>query len=110
MPSRFELIGGAPAIDLVNTISWRGDDGRRTERIGDFAALLDWAMLAGVLDDATARHLADADPLAGAQATVAVHRLREDAHSVLTALVETGRAPLDAVHGHVAEAIAAARP
>jgi predicted RNA-binding Zn ribbon-like protein len=110
MPSRFDLIGGAPAIDLVNTVSWRGDDGRRTERIGDFAALLDWAMRAGVLDDAAARHLANADPLAGAQATAAVHRLREDTHSVLTALVETGRAPLEAVHEHVAEAINAARP
>ena len=52
----FELTGGAPALDLVNTL-----DERRTvapiERLRDFAVLVDWSMQAGVVSSHEAKAL-----------------------------------------------------
>ena len=42
----FEFVGGAPALDFVNTISW-GD--RDEERFNTFDDVVDWAMKAGVI-------------------------------------------------------------
>lgn len=83
---RFALIGGDPALDLVNTVSWRGDVSRRTERIPDYAALSAWARRAGLIGARAADSLelmAAADPAAADKAAAAVRDLREQLHSTL---------------------------
>jgi predicted RNA-binding Zn ribbon-like protein len=52
-PSRaevIELIGGHPALDLVNTVSWRQDTDRRREHLVVPLDLLTWALRVGALD------------------------------------------------------------
>ncbi|MFZ0386663.1 MAG: CGNR zinc finger domain-containing protein [Solirubrobacteraceae bacterium] len=52
-PSRAEviaLIGGHPALDLVNTVSWRQDTHRRREHLVVPLDLLTWALRVGALD------------------------------------------------------------
>ncbi len=53
-----EAVGGHVALDLVNTVSWRLDDARATERLPDGAALARWARWVGVLDGARAEAFA----------------------------------------------------
>jgi predicted RNA-binding Zn ribbon-like protein len=43
-----EAIGGHPALDLVNTVSWRLDPGRTVDRLPDGAALERWADFMGL--------------------------------------------------------------
>jgi predicted RNA-binding Zn ribbon-like protein len=71
----FKLIAGDPALDLVNTISWRGDADRTIERLTDPEALAAWAIRAGL----AAEHL-DADE----QALADVRTLRDALHGYLT--------------------------
>jgi len=42
----FEFVGGAPALDFVNTVSWGERD---QERFNSFDDVVDWAMKAGVI-------------------------------------------------------------
>jgi predicted RNA-binding Zn ribbon-like protein len=115
-PSRFDLVAGCPALDLVNTVSWRGDPARTTERVGDFGALVSWALRAGVVDEPSAREVGragDADADGAQRATSAVAALREDLHAVLSGLIDDGRPDdraLMSVHAHIATAITAAVP
>jgi len=44
-----DLIGGHPVLDLVNTVAWRGDPDRTTDRLTDVDALLSWSLTAGVI-------------------------------------------------------------
>jgi predicted RNA-binding Zn ribbon-like protein len=87
--SRFELIAGHPVLDLVNTVSWRGDPARRTERLPDFDALLAWSARAGLIKEAEREGLART-PGRGARALADTRRLRERLHRALTA-TEPGR-------------------
>ena len=57
-----ELVGGHPALDLVNTVSWRLDDGRRRDNVVDLVSLLGWCQRAGLMDAATAAELAEMSP------------------------------------------------
>jgi predicted RNA-binding Zn ribbon-like protein len=114
--SQFELVAGSPALDLVNTVSWRGDADRRVERIDDFDALVAWAVRAVVIDPSSARQLgraAVADPHAAHLATDSVRHLREDLHDVVASLLADGQADADAIvaiNSHIAAAIAACDP
>lgn len=86
--SRFELIAGHPVLDLVNTVSWRGDPARRIERIPDLDALLAWSARAGLINAAELGRLAAAArraPGRGARALADTRRLRERLHQALTA-------------------------
>jgi predicted RNA-binding Zn ribbon-like protein len=47
MEYRPELVGGHPALDLVNTVAWRLDDRRRVDRIADPVNLRRWLTAAG---------------------------------------------------------------
>lgn len=71
----FDLIGGDPALDLVNTVSWRGDASRTIDRLSDPPALSAWAVRAGL----TATPL-DVD----AAALRDVRALRERLHAYLS--------------------------
>jgi predicted RNA-binding Zn ribbon-like protein len=86
-PSRSELIAGHPVLDLVNTVSWRGDPARRIERVPDFDALLAWSARAGLINAAELGRLAAAArraPGRGARALADTRRLRERLHQALT--------------------------
>jgi predicted RNA-binding Zn ribbon-like protein len=81
-----ELIGGHRALDLVNTVSWRGDAERRTDHLGSGAALVRWAGFAGV---APTRLTADDD---ADRAATEVRGLREDLYAVLRPVLDGGDA------------------
>ncbi len=50
------LIGGHPALDLVNTVKYRGAEDPQ-DRLGSYADLLEWAVVAGLLTGAEAGRL-----------------------------------------------------
>ena len=74
--STVRLIGGRPCLDLVNTVSWRGDPARLEEHLTDSAAALVWSVRAGVLTDSEAAALAGLDvrrPLLALRRAVTAH-------------------------------------
>jgi predicted RNA-binding Zn ribbon-like protein len=86
LSNSFELVAGDVALDLVNTVSWRGDRERRIERIPTFESLVHWSSRAGLLQDPPARRLmrsAAADAAAAERSTRQVRGLREDLHLVI---------------------------
>jgi predicted RNA-binding Zn ribbon-like protein len=79
-PESIELIGGHPALDLVNTVSWRHDTDRWRENLAVPPDLFTWAHRAAVLDKhhLTAMRLAIAeDPETAEHVLRQVHELRE---------------------------------
>ncbi len=89
-----ELVGNDPALDLVNTVSWRRDPARRIDRLSDAPDLLRWTEFAGVVDGQIGRRLARqvaADPGAGTTALERVRQLREQLHDVVLPLAQGGR-------------------
>jgi predicted RNA-binding Zn ribbon-like protein len=97
LSNSFELVAGDVALDLVNTVSWRGDGERRIERIPTFESLVHWSWRAGVLPDPAARQLrrfAAIDAVAGERCARRVRGLREDLHLVIASHLEgTGLPP-----------------
>lgn len=73
------LIGGRPVLDLVNTVSWRGDPARAQDHLQCPDDALTWARRAGVLSVSEApvlrAHL-DRHPEAGADLLAELARLR----------------------------------
>ncbi len=68
-----EAIGGHPALDLVNTVSWRLDPSRTVDRLPDRAALERWADFVGLTGDY----------VAGAEVVTRVRGLREQIYRVV---------------------------
>lgn len=96
-PESIELIGGHPALDLVNTVSWRQDADRRRENLAVPLDLLTWAQRTGVLDErqivamrrATAQETETAEGVLGR-----VRELREELYRHLTDRIDRpGGAP-----------------
>src|SRR3954469_21320301 len=52
------LVGGRPCLDLVNTVSWRGDAARLEDHLVDPSDALVWCERAGVLTASETRTLA----------------------------------------------------
>lgn len=85
--AQLDLRGGHPAVDLVNTVAWRGDAQRRTEYLVDYRDLVAWGRHAGVLSSHEARTLAQcaaADSDIAAKTLNQTRRLRETLHRVWT--------------------------
>ncbi len=79
------LVAGHPALDLVNSVKFRGRD-EPEDRLTDYAATLAWSQVAGVVDAATIeafRQLAEADPNAANAAHREIVGLREALRRVL---------------------------
>lgn len=49
----FGLVGGSPALDLINTTAWAAD-GMKNDRLATYGRLVEWATLAGVIDSSAA--------------------------------------------------------
>jgi predicted RNA-binding Zn ribbon-like protein len=111
------LVGGHPAVDLVNTLE-RGAQAPGVpphDYLVDPAALLVWAGRVGLVDDVEAQTVSvgwDRAPGSAAAALAATHELREALHDVL--LLATGhRVPagagaavaLERLHGRWAAAL-----
>jgi predicted RNA-binding Zn ribbon-like protein len=111
------LVGGHPALDLVNTVE--PGTPRPRDHLADPPALLRWARRVGLVDDAEAAGVAeswDRDPGSGDAALAAVRDMREALHTVLLAVA--GARPLDPgvvvaalerLHGRWAAAVARSR-
>ncbi|WP_082976022.1 CGNR zinc finger domain-containing protein [Mycobacterium sp. 1165196.3] len=85
--AELDLRGGHPAVDLVNTVAWRGDPQRRTDYLVDYLDLVDWTEHAGVVSAAEARSLAGravSDSDAGAKTLRQTRQLREALHCIWT--------------------------
>jgi predicted RNA-binding Zn ribbon-like protein len=97
--SEFLWTGGHPGLDLVNTAAVDAD-GERLELVPDWAALVDWAHEAGLIDS----HLSDQCRVVaerrGADALAWFRRLRASLRSVLESGAEAA-AHLDAAVAEV---------
>src|SRR5450755_4504022 len=79
-PEAIELVGGHPALDLVNTVSWRHDTDRSRENLAVPLDLLTWTHRVAVLDEhhLIAMRIAMAeDPKLAESVLRRVHELRE---------------------------------
>ncbi len=114
-PESIAIIGGHPALDLVNTVSWRHDTDRWRENLAVPLDLLTWAHRAGVLHEhhLTAMRFAMAeDPKTAERVLRRVHDLREQLYHHLADCIDDrgreqqigGGSPL---HRAFADAIAA---
>lgn len=76
--SEFQLVGGHPALDFVNSLDWRFRDSGPEEMLGTHADLVRFAVQAGLVPEKAAHRLrrADDDP-AGARALRTARQLRE---------------------------------
>jgi predicted RNA-binding Zn ribbon-like protein len=82
------LVGGHPALDLVNTVERGG--GERRDHLTDPPALLRWASRAGLVDDGEAQAVADSwerDPAAADAALATARAVRETLHPALLAAI-----------------------
>ncbi|OBH80818.1 hypothetical protein A5681_03945 [Mycobacterium scrofulaceum] len=82
-----DLRGGHPAVDLVNTVAWRGDAHRRTEYLADYSDLVAWAQHAGILSLREASTLSGGigrDAAAAARTLQRTKQLREALHRMWT--------------------------
>src|SRR5579875_920577 len=91
-----ELVGGHPALDLVNTVEPRVPqaDVRPHDHLADPVALLAWARRAGLVDVAEgeeAERVWAAQPGAGERALRATREVREALYAVVLAAM--GAAP-----------------
>ena len=74
----FDLSGGHPALDLVNTLDHRFGDEGRVELLAGYGALLGFALQTGLLDPGQVRLLTKSvKPQAAARALRSVRELRE---------------------------------
>lgn len=91
--AKLELRGGHVAVDLVNTVAWRGDPDRRLDYLVGYLDLLAWADHAGVLSSRERRTLAGcatSDQEPAAKTLRQTRRLREALHAIWTGCGSTG--------------------
>ena len=110
----FDLTGGHPALDFVNTVDDRPDE-RPQEHLASYADLVTWGRQAGVLTDEQADRLASEAVRHPARAAAVLRRaveLREAIYRVLLATageVPPAPADLEALNEALAAAMARAR-
>ena len=90
MPATFELIGGHPALDFVNTVDWRNDPVRCRELLVTFDDLLAWAKAAKLLATADVGAMSQAAQRNQARAMRSLRRARR-LREVLARVLAPGR-------------------
>jgi predicted RNA-binding Zn ribbon-like protein len=91
------LIAGRPVLDLVNTVSWRGEPSRSEDHLQDASDCLTWSVRAGVLSDAEAGELARRLGRHSGQAEA----LTAGLHDLRTAVAATFASPTTASVEHL---------
>jgi len=71
------LIGGRSCLDLVNTVSWRGDPARTQDHLATTADCLTWCQRAGVLSADEVATLEGSPPAAAGELLDALRRTRD---------------------------------
>lgn len=109
---RFEMTGGALALDFVNTLDQR--KGEPKELLTDYHRLLDWSGQADALDSASSAHLRKAaarDPRKASAALKRARALRETVFDVVANLAAGGldERDLDALNAWIGKAGARTR-
>lgn len=105
----FELTGGHPALDLVNTLDWRFRESGPEELLEDYGDVVRFAEQTGLISGADGRKLLRTVPaIKGERVLAAVRELREAAADVLYAAVE-GKNPTGAAVKRLENCIASAR-
>ncbi|MFY1619116.1 CGNR zinc finger domain-containing protein [Micromonospora sp. WMMD736] len=87
--SELPLVGGHPALDLVNTLE-RGGNSPPHDFLTDSSALLSWSLRVGIIRDAEVDQVDRAwrdEPAAAHAGLAAVRDIREALHLVLLAVV-----------------------
>ncbi len=90
-----DLVGGHPAIDLINTTGG-STKARDAERLADFPAFVRWSLVAGLLTDDEETLLleqARIDPETAVSSLAHAQAFRESLHAMLTGYVEAGVFP-----------------
>lgn len=98
---RFSRVGGHPAVDLVNTVDWRLDTGRRSERLPSFGDVLAWCADMGLLADdelGSLDEMARRQPRIGTEEWRDVLRLREHTYHALIDAAATAAAAIAATY------------
>jgi len=88
---QFDLSGGQLALDLANTISWRGSPQRRKDHLQSYSDLVAFARQAGVLaprQAAELRSYAQQHPAEARKALRTALALREAAYRVFLAIAQ----------------------
>jgi len=95
----FELIGGHPALDLVNTLDWRfRDDPPPVELLRDYRDLVRFTEQSGLMNrTVAARLLRNTTANKAAAVVAAVRELRETAAQVAYAALEQVKPPASAI-------------
>jgi predicted RNA-binding Zn ribbon-like protein len=105
----FDLSGGHPALDLVNTLDWRFRESGPEELLETYADLLRFAEQTELIDAAEASKLLRSVPATRALKIVAaVRELREAAADVLYAAVD-GKSPSQSAMKQLQQCFAAVR-
>jgi predicted RNA-binding Zn ribbon-like protein len=94
----FELIGGDPALDLVNTLDWRFREGSEEELITTYDDLLRFVVQCGLMTAADGRRLLRSAAASRTAGMVAQTRLlREAAARIFYAAVDGDEPPVRAI-------------
>jgi predicted RNA-binding Zn ribbon-like protein len=91
---RGRVTGGHPVLDLVNTMAWRGDPDRTTDRLTDVDALLSWSLTAGVIGREQAEALGTelaGEPLVGSAVLDEARSVRATAYALLRPVARGSR-------------------
>jgi predicted RNA-binding Zn ribbon-like protein len=94
-----DLVGGHPALDLVNTVTARNTPAP-IDWLDGYPRLLEWARLANVADETRLRTLGQQATRRAADAALALERikqLREALHVIYVAMVGDERSPAAAL-------------
>jgi predicted RNA-binding Zn ribbon-like protein len=96
----FEWVGGSPALDFTNTVSWTTPE-RANERLRSYADLVRWTGEAGLADSGEVRSLslgASACPREADRVLGHALQFREALHDVFSAQAAGSRAEVAAVN------------
>jgi predicted RNA-binding Zn ribbon-like protein len=105
----FQLSGGHPALDLVNTLDWRFRETGPEELLEDYADVVEFAEQAGLIEAGDARKLLRNVPANKAMKVVAsVRELREATADILYAAVD-GKSPAVSAIKRLEDCFTAAR-
>ncbi len=88
----FELVGGHPVLDLVNTLDWRFRESGTEELLTSYADLLDFALQSGIITQTDARRMQREPAASKDRALAAARGVREAAAAVLYSILD-GRKP-----------------
>jgi predicted RNA-binding Zn ribbon-like protein len=94
----WQLVGGHLALDLINTVAWQRNPGRRRDRLADWSDLTDWFAVAASRDGVDeVCPVADVDADRGARVLTRVRELRDACQLVLTAHIDRQTLPGEAL-------------